>query len=670
MTTRPLVDFAIFDLTVGKLFRPFINMNEASDNDTFKKLNSLSALISSEDAEFKDVEAKLEVKQREIVRQGELHLEQIQRSMAQKEKLGQLCGTIEEVLLTVTAKTLGLQDLSKNLVVSDNRENEELISTLTAGSRSVVLLEKVSSTQKLEVTEYLEDNASIKNFREHISMLQEAIHDSQAQLDSINYSIKKVKEKAYEASARETTIKYKIEQIESKKRSLIDKIGVLKEEDQAREATRSSASMHEELTKIEKDIDIASDDLKGIQKDVLNKKKELDSLRNAIKTEAAAADGRCETKLALDVSIESLQKDIESTKEEIKISTLSLSTLDTNIAAGKAKIEEQSSRVKYVSATIQTMDHAGSQVISHIEDLKRQINRTKGIYQHENSSNVSSDVTAHDAISPTSTMTDQTDPRRELQRIETEVQAVTMQRDALQKERAHKLVATRNHHEDLKHARITLDSHEASISHLKSNIASLQGLVNKLQSRKLSEISMDNFLNTGQGEQEENGIDVLAEVVGFELHDGLVLDSEDSDETAREESFLVAIANNRNAIAEVREACQHLINEKHSRTDAVDKLQKDLTQCEDEFIMRKVERDVALEMNRNEEHFHDILSKLDDEIKISDRDFREAMRLLEEQQAVTEESFQGEYRSKLKELQAIKMRAIVGNRSESKSQQG
>ena len=34
-------------------------------------------------------------------------------------------------------------------------------------------------------------------------------------------------------------------------------------------------------------------------------------------------------------------------------------------------------------------------------------------------------------------------------------------------------------------------------------------------------------------------------------------------------------------------------------------------------------------MNRNEEHFHDILSKLDDEIKISDRDFREAMRLLE-----------------------------------------
>ena len=90
------------------------------------------------------------------------------------------------------------------------------------------------------------------------------------------------------------------------------------------------------------------------------------------------------------------------------------------------------------------MDHAGSQVISHIEDLKRQINRTKGIYQHENSSNVSSDVTAHDAISPTSTMTDQTDPRRELQRIETEVQAVTMQRDALQKERAHKLVAT--HH--------------------------------------------------------------------------------------------------------------------------------------------------------------------------------------------------------------------------------
>ena len=340
MTTRPLVDFAIFDLTVGKLFRPFINMNEASDNDTFKKLNSLSALISSEDAEFKDVEAKLEVKQREIVRQGELHLEQIQRSMAQKEKLGQLCGTIEEFLLTITAKTLGLQDLSKNLVVSDNRENEELISTLTAGSRSVVLLEKVSSTQKLEVTEYLEDNASIKTF-EHISMLQEAIHDSQAQLDSINYSIKKVKEKACEASARETTIKYKIEQIESKKRSLIDKIGVLKEEDQAREATRSSASMHEELTKIEKDIDIASDDLKGIQKDVLNKKKELDSLRNAIKTEAAAADGRCETKLALDVSIESLQKDIESTKEEIKISTLSLSTLDTNIAAGKAKIESK-----------------------------------------------------------------------------------------------------------------------------------------------------------------------------------------------------------------------------------------------------------------------------------------------------------------------------------------
>ena len=63
---------------------------------------------------------------------------------------------------------------------------------------------------------------------------------------------------------------------------------------------------------------------------------------------------------------------------------------------------------------------------------------------------------------------------------------------------------------------------------------------------------MDNFLNTGQGEQEENGIDVLAEVVGFELHDGLVLDSEDGDETAREESFLVAIANNRNAIAEVK----------------------------------------------------------------------------------------------------------------------
>ena len=81
--------------------------------------------------------------------------------------------------------------------------------------------------------------------------LQEAIGDSQGQLDSINQSLENVQERAREASNKKALIMRETETLESNKRALIDEIGELKEEEQARETDRSMTSMQEELTDIQ-----------------------------------------------------------------------------------------------------------------------------------------------------------------------------------------------------------------------------------------------------------------------------------------------------------------------------------------------------------------------------------------------------------------------------------
>ncbi len=646
-------------------------MSVISDSETFSKLNALSALINNEDAEFKDAEAKLEVKQREIFRQGQLHQEQIQRSAAQQQKLSQLLDTTEQELLMVTTKMLTVQDLAKNLADSRSKENEEHLSTLVAGFRSVALLEKASSAREEEISGYLKDNTSLKNFREQNHKLQDAINDSQDRLDTINHSLESVQEKTREASNREASIKYETDKLEHKKRSLIDEIGILKEEEQAREVDRSYASMQEELADVEKAMASVSTTLEEELVDIQKQNDGLVSLNNAKKAHTAAGEGRRGAELALGASIYGLQKEIESAEEDLKNSASLLSTLHTDITAGKAKNVEQATRIKYTKATIESMGHTSAQVNSHIEDLKQQICRTTGACETASNSPLLSDATAGSPSQPTPHLADQSDPRLELRLVEAKLRTATEKRDALEEDHAAKLAAIGSHNADRERYNADLDAHASTIARLQKKVGSLDSALHRLQSSTLTDYDADTFLNSGQSKLKEDTTDAVARLLGFTLYDTRAPDSQDdleSEASRREESLWAAICKNRDAITQTKQACEHLAGETKSRQEAIDKLQADLTRREDDLIAREVESDVTAEIERNQERFQKTLSKLDDDIQVADKAFREAMKRLEEQQAVTEESFQGEYRAKLKELQAIKMRAIVGSQNQGISQ--
>ena len=643
-------------------------MSESTDNESYSKLNALSALMSSEDAEFKDIEAKLQVKQREIVRQSELHKDQIKIAEAQQKKMGQLHDTMEQELIALSTQLLRVQDLSKILAVRDRTENDALLSSLVAGFRSVTFLEQVSCKRGGEITDYLEDNASIKDFRELMYKLQEAIGDSQGQLDSINQSLENVQERAREASNKKALIMRETETLESNKRALIDEIGELKEEEQARETHRSMTSMQEELTDIQNTTTSVTATLVKTEAAVQELRKVLATRQSTVKANVKAGEERLEAELALDVSIDSLQKDAEATNAHIKSATASLTALRTDIAASNARNAQVATRLKDTSATIESMSYAGAQVNSHIADLKQQIGRTTGDCQHQHNSNNDNDNATADSLSSASSLSDQSDPRRELRHIEAEVQAVEQRCGALEEDRATKLAAIDNDSKSHESAKTTLDSLTTTIDRVQGEVTDLEIAMQTMLDRELSDSDMDTFLQSGELGDLDNGTsDSLATLLGFGSQghsQGSVMENKD------EETLVAAIVANKDAIVQCMLTCRNLANEKQSRKQALDRMTECVTSREAEIISLKVEKDVEDEVERNRVIFQETLTKLDTEIDAADKEFRESFRRLEDQNAVTEESFQGEYRAKLKELQTLKMKAILGaSQPTSQSQQ-
>jgi predicted nucleic acid-binding Zn-ribbon protein len=642
-------------------------MSGNGDNESMEKLQHLTTLMNTDEREYNEVYKKLEAKKKDILRQEQKLEAENRHHVYNTKRFKQLKDEVEQLHLTVSTQLHTVNEMKSASGCDANSDQKMAVpAALILGFRNVGILSEHHHASQEEVLASLKAQLATGAYATELPRLKAAIIEGNSALARYQSGLDVVQRRCAELTSERLEAEQRVGALTTERRCLASKVSAEEEKAAGRPVEDSVDALTVQLTSAEQTLAGYEGDVTASAEDLVAKDTELHRLREATQMMRTRIEALEDEETTMMLAIDATKSALAATEARCRalqdVQAAAAAAHDAE-AARNAQTAAESSQI---AATAHELARSRSQVQETTASFLSQLSRLQG------PTTASCGGSSGSTNTPARDRSQDDNPRAELVQCEDKLRVV---QEAITKALA-----------DADAARVQTTKHHASIADYSNSAASLRDKVQALQNQldtlvhEANAAPVSNASSSSRdGGSVGNGSDDCAAAPGTDLHRLLVegkdvysvlhfaqpaaSPSASSSAAATDGGTVVAtVAAIDGAVHALLASEAPLAALKHtvaSSEAALASLQRRVNSKEQALCKSLQQKAVQARVKQEKAAHAQALAVLDAEITVADAQFRADFVQLDADFAAAEDSMHSEYRSKLKQLQSLKMKSIL-----------